>query len=327
MGKTSIEWTDYSWPVLNGCRRVSPGCENCYAERLSATRLRSHPKYEGLAAYGKNGPRWTGKSRLWLKALSMPLKLRKPSKIFVADMGDLFFEGNSFEDIAIVWGVMAACQRHTFQVLTKRPERMLQFFAWLEGAHVTCVEPAQTSYCVIAAQRAMDLGSDKLMSPGQWPLKNVWIGVSAESQAEADKRIPLLAQAPAALHFVSAEPLLGAIDFRKEYLVAKLGHYPFPDLDHVHRTNLLDLIDWVIVGGESGPNARACDLPWIESIVEQCAAAKTPVFVKQLGAVPMQRVHPDYGLIQMLHKRGNRKGNDMSEWPEHLRVQQFPKAA
>jgi protein gp37 len=126
---TPIEWTDHSWPVLNGCRRKSEGCRNCYAERLISTRLRNMPKYKGLAVYSEGGPRWTGASRLWVPDLVMPLKLRKPSKIFVADMGDLFFEENSFEDIAAIFGVMAACPQHTFQVLTKRPERAAEWFA------------------------------------------------------------------------------------------------------------------------------------------------------------------------------------------------------
>ena len=156
MGKTSIEWTDVSWPVINGCRRVSRGCENCYAERLAATRLAHLPKYQGLAVIkrgppkvlrrdfadgsvglrqvdGKARPQWTGEARLWAKDLDMPLRLRKPSRIFVCDMGDLFYEEVPDEQIAAVFGVMAACPQHTFQVLTKRPERMREWFRWVEA--------------------------------------------------------------------------------------------------------------------------------------------------------------------------------------------------
>ena len=134
MGKTSIEWTDHSWPIINGCRRISPGCGGargvggCYAERLISTRLSKTKKYGGLARFGKNGPQWTGATRLWLPDLDMPIRLRKPSRIFVADMGDLFYEAVTNEEIAAVFGVMAAASHHTFQVLTKRATRMREWF-------------------------------------------------------------------------------------------------------------------------------------------------------------------------------------------------------
>jgi protein gp37 len=129
MGKTTIAWTDYSWPIINGCRRVSAGCENCYAERLTATRLSKTPKYAELAVFGKNGPRWTGKTRLWAPHLDLPLKIRKPSRIFVADMGDLFYEGVADETIDHVFAVMMLAPHHIYQVLTKRPERMREYLS------------------------------------------------------------------------------------------------------------------------------------------------------------------------------------------------------
>lgn len=129
MNKTSIAWTDYSWPIVNGCRRVSSGCGGsdgggCYAERLAATRLAHTPKYEGLSRMTPSGPRWTGETRLWEPDLLAPLRLKKPSRIFVADMGDLFYEGVSDETIDRVFAVMALAKRHQFQLLTKRPQRM-----------------------------------------------------------------------------------------------------------------------------------------------------------------------------------------------------------
>lgn len=228
MGKnTSIEWCDHSWPVLNGCRRKSAGCVNCYAERLTATRLRHLPKYAGLAVYTAGGPRWTGASRLWKSDLAMPFRIRKPSRIFVADMGDLFFEENSFEDIAAVFGVMAACSQHTFQVLTKRPERAAEWSRWLETEAVdegsgrfvyraeACRREALEHFPAVLdgstppalRERRTLMGYDQ-----RWPLPNVHLGVSVESQPTADERIPLLRKLPAALRFVSAEPLLASVD-------------------------------------------------------------------------------------------------------------------
>lgn len=139
MGKTSIEWCDYSWPIANGCRRVSPGCGGasgvggCYAERLISTRLSKTPKYQGLAVFGEHGPRWTGDARFWMKSLTDPVLLRAPSRIFVADMGDLFFEKVTNEEIALVYAVASHEMRHTFQILTKRPERAAEWYEWLTG--------------------------------------------------------------------------------------------------------------------------------------------------------------------------------------------------
>ncbi len=322
MGKgTSIEWTDVSWPVVNGCRRVSTGCERCYAERLTATRLSKTPKYQGLAVIGKNGPRWTGETRLWEPHLGLPLTIRKPSRIFVADMGDLFYERVESDDIAVVFGVMAACPQHTFQVLTKRPERMLR---WFQRALSYKSHPRE----VIGALQNR-LG--RVDAPGGgWPLPNVWLGVSLEDQATADERIPLLLQTPAAVKFVSYEPALGPVDFR-DWLTTREPITRFeastPEAKAAYPVAPTSLVrggvDWVIVGGESGPGARHFDISWARSTIEQCRkAGGTACFVKQLGARPTHPSCESYPAVNLTLT--NRKGGDMAEWPADLCVRDFP---
>lgn len=284
---TPIEWTDHSWPVLNGCRRKSTGCLNCYAERLIATRLRHTAKYKGLAVYTEGGPRFTGESRLWLPDLAMPIKLRKPSRIFVADMGDLFFEGNSNEEIAVVFGVMAACQRHTFQVLTKRPERAAEWFKWLGDAALDRIACAADE-ALAALSRAKRA---QLFAPGRgptaWPLPNVHLGVSCENQ-DAWKRLAVLVhQCPAAVHWASCEPLLGPI---------KIG-----GTGAIH-------LGWLVLGSESGPGARPMAIEWARSLVDQCIENGIPVFTKQIATGQ------------------NGKGGDPATWPAGNWPRQYPEA-
>lgn len=323
MNKTDIEWTDYSWPIANGCRRVSPGCEGCYAERLTATRLRKTEKYRGLAVYGQHGPRWTGLARLWTKDLASPLRLRKPSRIFVADMGDLFFEGNTNEEIAAVFGVMAASPRHTFQVLTKRARRMREWFGWLDDKSFQ--QHSHGNQDTVIQREAWRLLGDRFplhevkgtLKAFPWPLPNVWLGVSAEDQQRADERIPELLRTPAAVRFVSYEPALGPIDLSQVRRFA-------PDTTG---NPLMDAIDWIIVGGESGPRARPFDIAWARSIVEQAKRFDTACFVKQLGSRPHLKAvfYSDgsyAGGVKLPLK--DRKGGDMSEWPADIRVRQWP---
>lgn len=268
MGKnTSIEWCDHSWPVINGCRRVSEGCRRCYAEKLTATRLRTQPKYKDLAVYTEGGPRWTGESRLWLPHLGMPLTIKKPSRIFVADMGDLFFEGNSNEEIAAVFGVMAACPQHTFQVLTKRPQRAADWFAWIAATLVSNGGPD-----VNAARgvrwHAWNYLVDEIKvhndsQPWVWPLPNVHLGISAENQDAYNERfLVLVHQCPAAVYWVSAEPLLGPIRLR--------------GTGHIHA-------NWIVVGGESGSGARPMHPDWARSLRDECAESGIRFFFKQWG--------------------------------------------
>lgn len=248
---TNIEWCDKTWNPTAGCSRVSAGCENCYAERFAARGLsKSH---RGLTAIGPKGPRWTGEVRLFPERLEQPLHWRKPRRIFVDSMSDLFHPDIDRRFVAKVFDTMEAYPRHTFQILTKRPGRMRELCA--KGG--------------------------PLYGYTKSPLPNVHLYVSIENQETADERIPHLLATPAAVRGVSAEPLLEAIYDRrtdkcrweKMTRLAVKHEWPdcwgFEDLDHV------------IVGGESGPGARPCNVEGIRSIVEQCRAAEVPVFVKQ----------------------------------------------
>lgn len=253
MGKTSIEWTDASWNPIVGCTEVSPGCANCYAARLAATRLRNTPQYKGLSIL-RNGrledaacaagilnvrPHWTGEVRFLPERLEEPLHWKKPRRIFVCDMGDLFHESVVWHHLARIFGIIARCPHHTFQILTKRAARMKRFFDE--------TEPRLTAG----------------IPQDNWPLPNVWLGVSVENQHFADERIPLLLDTPAAVRFVSAEPLLGPVNLHFNWLRSGLG--------------------WLICGGESGPNARPMHPAWARSLRDQCQAASVPFFFKQWG--------------------------------------------
>jgi len=306
MGKnTGIEWTDHSWPVVNGCRRVSPGCGGasgiggCYAERLISTRLRHMPKYRGLAVFGQHGPRWTGESRLWLPDLDMPLRVRTPARFFVANMGDLFFEAVTNEEIAAVYGVMTACPQHTFQVLTKRPARARAWYSWLDNESVTrhcshvarCILAAEAIGCAVPVTEKTRIASFNDV----WPLPSVWLGVSVEDQRYADERIPLLLQTPAAKRFVSYEPALGPVSFRAikdgswydregaDWYDALRGASYWNNGDHGVGGG--PTIDQVIMGGESGPGSRPMLAQWVIDTRDECVSSRTPFFFKQWGGV------------------------------------------
>jgi protein gp37 len=282
------------------------------------------------------GVDWSGRLRFVRDALGVPLKWRKPRRIFVNSMSDLFHEALDNEDIAAVFGVMAACPQHTFQVLTKRPARAVKWFAWAAAPAPQDGGPGVPTACGIhAANAGADV--DYLGLRERWPLPNVWIGVSAENQETADERIPLLLKLPAAVRFVSAEPLLGALDLRPYLHRSRDNVCPRclfstngPEEICPNDGALLGhdiALDWVIVGGESGNGARPFDTYWARLIVEQCRAAKASVFVKQLGAKPVAPVSDaeasNYGERLPLNLK-DRKGGDMSEWPESLRLRQFP---
>jgi len=242
---TKIEWTEETWNPVTGCTKVSAGCQNCYAERM-AKRL------AGRYGYPADDP---FRVTLQEDQLSKPLSWRKPRMVFVCSMGDLFHPDVPDEYITQIFDVMAKARwyRQTFQVLTKRPERMREH---------------------LLARKA-------LTAP------NVWLGVTAENQETADQRIPILLQTPAAVRFVSCEPLLGSLD------LAEGGHgWLFvTDLTDGRRTHL----DWVIVGGESGPKARPAHPDWFRSIRDQCQSAGVPFFFKQWGEwIPVDEVPSGY---------------------------------
>jgi protein gp37 len=322
---TGIEWTDSTWNPVRGCSRVSEGCRNCYAELVAARFSGPGQAYEGFATRRANGePHWTGKVQLVRDHLADPLRWRKPRRIFVNSMSDLFHESLSAEHIAIVFGVMAAAQQHTFQVLTKRPERMKWWFEWLasQGRSEDFLVQSFAYNGGVAAHMQPYLHPIKgTLKHFPWPLPNVWLGVSCEDQGAAEDRIPLLLRTPAAVRFVSAEPLLGPIQFD----ICRWGkcyHAGHSGKDHQARHNDCAChLDWVIVGGESGPAARPCNIHWIYDIKNFCRSAGVACFVKQLGANAVDAEHASVWDIELK----DRKGGDWLEWPENLRVREFPK--
>lgn len=469
---TKIQWTDRTWNPVRGCSLVSAGCANCYAMKQAHRFSGMGRPYENLTEVGPKGPRWNGNIMLVPEALDEPLRWKTPARVFVNSMSDLFHEDVPDRFIDQVMRAMANTKRHVYQVLTKRPERMLDY---LSGWWKRCYQDSETGEYIPVN-----------------PCQHIWFGVSVESQETADERIPLLLQAPAAVRFVSIEPLIGSVDIRrylgngnhssgrvcvsgssergsgnsigwnnlaseKEGLgqVEKRGRqsamsqsasgarsgriFPgqsnderekglcagssngvsplsrtntkWPDdqprewkqegqptgesdasdqfrtatpcnesaeggtrLPPVRRAQLHGEVNrsagngdqvseecgrtaqdnchglqcdrsnyfkdsfgasvgisWTIVGGESGPGARPCDVAWIRAIKEQCQSAGVPVFVKQLGSKPFSE--PD----RIIHRKSTQKlsngfyrfltdgkGGDWSEWPEDLRVREFP---
>lgn len=269
---TDIQWTDETWNITLGCTKVSDGCENCYA--IPEAWMRMHHKnpkvaeaFAGTVTKTADGRLdWTGRINLLDARLDQPKHWRKPRKIFVNSMSDVFAARVPTDFVTKIWAVMQDTPRHTYQILTKRPERVARVLGKVHA----------------------ELGLTE-------PLANVWLGTSIESD-EFVRRADALRQAPAAVRFISAEPLLG----------------PLPSLD-------VTGLDWVICGGESSKrkeDARPLELDWVRDVMGRCQAADTAVFVKQLGAV-WARVN---GAV-------DKKGGDPEEWPMDLRVREFPGAA
>lgn len=244
MSKSKIEWTDRVWNPVTGCNPISPGCDNCYAERMS----KRFAETWGLPA---DGP---FKVTLHPERLKDPMRWKKPERVFVCSMADLFHKEVPFDFISEVFFYMELVGNLTFLVLTKRPERMKQFFEWAQLDRI---------------------------------LPNLWLGVTAENQEQADKRIPILLQIPAAVRFASVEPMLGPVNLqriepegRNDVIIHALsGEYAVPFTVLKDRPKL----DWVICGGESGPGARPMHPDWPRSLRDQCQVAGAPFFFKQWG--------------------------------------------
>lgn len=311
--RTKIEWTaglddtpGATWNPITGCSVVSPGCTNCYAMRLAGTRMKHHWSRQGLTQESKAGPVWTGEVRFNADWLDQPLRWRRPRMIFVCAHGDLFHESVPDEWIDNVFTVMALAPQHTFQVLTKRAGRMRRYLSVSPEAMLSECPEARIGRAAMALARDRDENVDDPWWDAffEWPLPNVWLGVSAEDQARADERIPDLLATPAAVQWISAEPLLGPLDLMK-FGLGDRGP------------------DWIVAGGESGPGARPFDLAWARNIVAQCRAAAVPCFVKQFGSRPIDSQDTAFGYPAHLSLR-DRKGGDWSEWPEDLRVREFP---
>lgn len=243
--KSTIAWTEATWNPITGCSHVSPGCDNCYAARYAIRNL--SPGYAGLSEMVDGQPRFTGEIRLREAKLDLPLRWRDPKLIFVNSMSDLFHIDVPVEFIADVFAVMSIARRHTFQVLTKRHARLPSL---LLSGFPSLVEQA--------VERRLSAMKRRPTHEWEWPLRNVELGVSIESDRYAF-RVRDLAAAPARVRWVSAEPLIG----------------PVPSLD-------LTDIDWVVVGCESGPGARPLDLEWVRALRDECRTMHTAFFVKQL---------------------------------------------
>ncbi|MFD1328258.1 phage Gp37/Gp68 family protein [Mycoplana ramosa] len=292
---TKIEWTDATWNPITGCSVVSAGCTNCYAMKLAGTRLKHHPSRVGLTKDSKAGPVWTGEVRLNSEWLDQPLRWSRPRMIFVCAHGDLFAEGVPDAWIDQVFAVMALCPQHTFQVLTKRPERMREYLTRPAGNGLPDVRNHLAWEVTAGVMNAYLPGWKKEAPNGKrrsraiaafssWPLTNVWLGVSVEDQRRADERIPVLLDTPAALRWISAEPLLGALRLR-DFLptCAQYCAHGCTASGDQECDRHLPKLDWVVVGGESGAGARPMQPEWAESLRDQCAAADVPFLFKQWG--------------------------------------------
>lgn len=278
---SAIEWTDATWNPVRGCVKISPGCAHCYAETF-AERFRGvkgHAYEQGFDL------------RLVPEQLAAPLRWKKPRRVFVNSMSDLFQDGVPDQFLHEVYHVMEQCSQHTFQVLTKRAERMRAYLDWRYGP-------------------------DEEHPRGRIPSRHIWHGVSVENRAWKSRVVPHLVSTRSAVRFVSVEPLLEDLGDISAW---------FPREREVSQTQSVWIsgVDWVIVGGESGSAARDCAVEWIRSIQRQCAVAGVPCFVKQLGARPITTDATHWLPSRRLLLR-DKKGGDLTEWPEDLRVREYP---
>ena len=287
MAKTAIEWAGAVWNPSTGCDRISPGCDNCYAlgmaKRLKAMR---QAKYQNDGDPRTSGPGFG--LTMHPGALNVPLRRLKPETYFVNSMSDLGHARVPGEFTARVWSVMARTQQHTYQILSKRPERIA---AW---AHRCQRHELHTGYPGMPTgpdETCFDHPGEIIVGWGEWPLPNVHVGTSIELDRYT-RRADDLRQTPAAVRFLSLEPLLG----------------PLPSLD-------MTGIGWVIIGGESGSGARPLDLGWVRDLITQGREARAAIFIKQLGSV-WAREHG-----------GQSHGADWSLWPEEFRIREFPHVA
>lgn len=317
--KTGIEWTDASSNPIRyrdkatgkdvwACVKYSPGCARCYAESIALRFKKGGPftkaQMEKVEPYVSD------------EELGRLLRSKKLAgqRVFLGDMTDVFGEWVSDEQLDRLFAVMALRGDVTFQVLTKRADRMRTYVERLSRS----IDPLESA--------ARDMGyTFEFRGLGllPWPIPNVWLGTSVEDQQRADERIPELLKVPAAVRFLSVEPLLSAVNLDNALL---------PSLGELRGLLRIDWkaapkVDWLIVGGESGPHARPCNVEWVRSIVRQCRDTGTACFVKQLGRKPCGYANNDetatirsFNPLQL----ADRKGASMEEWPDDLRVRQFP---
>lgn len=301
-GKTKIEWASDVWNPVTGCSKVSQGCKHCYAERMFP---RAYSKDQWPNGDGTFRRRFFTDVECHPHRLDQPLRWRRPRRIFVNSMSDLFHPDVPFKFIDHVFAVMALAQQHTFQVLTKRPARMLDYLTADD-----LVDRIINAACRIDGQTGAWLNADHYIAGDSvMPIPNAWLGVSVEDQATADERIPLLLQTPAAVRWISAEPLLGRVD-----LCGHLGMWWNQTMQCFEATgakinqpiNGQGRIDWVVVGGESGPKARPMHPDWARLLRDQCVAAGVPFFMKQLSG------------------ENGRAVKDITMFPADLMVREYP---
>jgi protein gp37 len=357
MGETKIQWTDVSWNPIRGCSRVSAGCDNCYAIREAHRHSAPGRPYEGLTEIRNERIDWTGIVRPVRKKLVEPFGWKNPRRVFVNSMSDLFHPSLPDEEIDRVFAVIAMCQYyglgHIFQILTKRPTRM---HAYARGFSMDRLD---------AAARELPVRSWDDLHNLKWPLENVWLGVSVEDESSAVERLPLLLKTPAKIRFASYEPAIGPVCFtpwlqRTSFKTCPVclygtnsGELRCPNDGAVLGPDIA--LDWIIVGGESGANARPFDVQWARAVIRQCAAAGVACFVKQLGDDVRDRSdagfdgasrsewpgHIDWTERVEFSPNGFReeyqgapvrvhlpaaKGGDPSEWPADLRVREWPQS-
>ena len=271
--KSNIEWTGGTWNPTYGCDKVSAGCKNCYAMRDVYRIGCAHPdKYGGLVEMRTSGPEWTGKLKMAPDKVDLPLRWKDPRKIFVNSLSDLFHNKIPFDFIDDCFVTMLLAERHTFQVLTKRPENMSEYF---EHARERITEKLidkidKTGWAKFSSSKDGKRSRkwvEEWVAEGAWPLPNVWLGVSVEDQDSAYRRIPFLHTIPAAVKWLSMEPLLAETRLN-------IG---------MDDATTRDLIDWVVVGGESGPKARPLKSEWVDIIHEDCERIGIPFHFKQWG--------------------------------------------
>ena len=287
--KSGIAWTDATWNPVTGCTKVSQGCKHCYAERdwkrLTAA---PHTVYAG---------RVFNDVQVHPERLDQPLRWRRPRRIFVNSMSDLFHEDVPTDFVDRVLAVMMLSPRHIFQVLTKRPERMRDYLADPKLYERVLLDVNLTR--LIFPKLRLD--EVPVSNPTTAFARHIWWGVSVEDQEAADTRIPVLLETPVAVRWVSMEPLLAPVSLGYSFRETAISG---------------GRLAWVVVGGESGPRARLLDLRWVRDIRDACRSYEIPFFMKQLGAR-----YQDGGF---LHTSVHRAGAAMWEWPEDLRVQEYP---
>jgi protein gp37 len=308
---SNIEWTNATWNVVTGCTRVSDGCDHCYIERTPPFRMTGR-RFDKPSIGGTTGV------TLHPNRIATALRWRKPRRIFVCSLADLFHDKVPVAFLDEVFGVMAVAHQlrgHVFQILTKRPARMRSYLRteWpilgLPGGYFTSTRQAIASAAHRWAIDRVNAGplSESIEQGPAWPLPGVWLGVSVENQQWADIRIPILLDTPAAVRWVSAEPLLGPLDlspwfvhpiFNPAYRIARCGQGS-PHSQHVvehgpdeprncpgtggYPAKRRGCLDWIVCGGESGPGARPMHPDWARSLRDECVEAGVPYFFKQWG--------------------------------------------